>query len=196
MPVAGPEVNDLVANSLAGQAIDLRTGQEGAEVDTGARVVSFASGAPLDYTLLLGVPRAVPPPVIADSQLAGAEGWIWPDPATGRTGFERVYAVGDCTAIENLPRAGVFAEALGRVAGANVAADITGGQGARYNGSGYCFLEFNGRRAAALEGEFFAKPKPIMRMAEPNPETYARKEAFEAERLQSWLGLRPSSPTA
>jgi hypothetical protein len=57
-------------------------------------------------------------------------------------------------------------------------------------------LEFNGRLAAALEGEFFAKPKPIIRMAEPNPETYARKEAFEAERLQSWLGLRPSSPTA
>lgn len=57
-----------------------------------------------------------------------------------------------------------------------------------YDGAGYCFLEFDGRRAAALEGEFFAQPKPRLRMAEPDADTYARKEAFEAERLREWLG--------
>ena len=63
-----------------------------------------------------------------------------------------------------------------------------GGTATPYDGAGYCFSEFNGRRAAALEGQFFAKPKPILRMVEPDTETYARK-AFEAERLREWLGV-------
>jgi len=189
LPMAGREVERIVADGLAGQGIELRTGQEVAEIDTHAKVASFADGASLEYDLLLGVPPAVPPAVISDSPLAGEDGWVWPDPETGRTAFERVYAVGDCTSVENLPKAGVFAEALGRVAAANVAAEIDGAPGARYDGAGYCFLEFNGRRAAALQGEFFAKPKPKLWMAQPDTETFARKQAFEAERLQTWLGV-------
>ena len=189
LPMAGPDVDELVANGLAEQGIDLRTGLQLAEIDTRARIASFADGTILDYTVLFGIPRAVPPAVIAHSPLAGEDGWIWPDPETGRTAFDGVYAVGDCTAVENLPRAGVFAEGLGRAAGASVAAEIAGGGATPYDGTGYCFLEFNGRRAAALEGRFFAKPKPILRMAEPDIETYARKESFEAERLREWLGM-------
>ena len=196
LPMAGPAVDELVANGLAAQGIDLRTGLQLDDIDLQARVASFANGSTLDYTLLLGIPQAVPPTVIADSPLAGEDGWIWPDPKTGRTAFEGVYAVGDCTAVENLPRAGVFAEALGRAAGTSVAAEIDGGTTTPYDGAGYCFLEFNGRRAAALEGDFFAQPKPILRMAEPDTETYARKEAFEAERLHTWLGVNVSRPTA
>ena len=188
LPMAGPDVDELVANGLAGQGIDLRTGLQVSEIDTEARIASFADGTTLDYTLLLGIPRAVPPEVIAHSPLAGEDGWIWPDPETGRTAFDGVYAVGDCTAVENLPRAGVFAEGLGRAAGSNIATEIDGAGVTTYNGTGYCFLEFNGRRAAALEGKFFEKPKPILRMAEPDTETYARKEAFESDRLREWLG--------
>lgn len=196
LPMAGTAVNELVGSGLAGQGIDLRTGLQLDGIDTQARVASFADGSTLDYTLLLGIPQAVPPAVIADSPLAGEDGWIWPDPESGRTAFEGVYAVGDCTAVESLPRAGVFAEALGRAAGTSVAAEINGGTATPYDGAGYCFLEFNGRRAAALEGDFFAQPKPILRMAEPDTETYARKEAFEAERLQTWLGVNATGPTA
>ncbi len=188
LPMAGPDVDELVANGLAGQGIDLRTGLQVSEIDTRARIALLADGTTLDYTLLLGIPRAVPPAVIAQSPLAGEDGWIWPDPETGRTAFDGVYAVGDCTAVENLPRAGVFAEGLGRAAGSSVAAEIDGGGVTTYDGAGYCFLEFNGRRAAALEGKFFEKPKPVLRMAEPDTETYAQKEAFEAERLREWLG--------
>jgi len=192
LPMAGSDVEELVADGLAGQGIELRAGQEVAEIDTEANVVSFADGASLQYSLLLGVPPALPPAVLADSPLAGESGWVWPDPQTGRTAFDRVYCVGDCTSVENVPKAGVFAEALGRVAATNVAAEIDGGQEARYDGAGYCFLEFNGQRAAAVEGEFFAKPKPKLWMAAPDAETYARKHAFEAERLQAWLGANPS----
>ncbi|MDA8284454.1 MAG: FAD/NAD(P)-binding oxidoreductase [Actinomycetota bacterium] len=187
LPMAGPDVDQLVASGLAGQGIDLRTGLQTAKIDTDAKSASFADGTTLDYALLLGIPSAVPPTVIADSPLAGEDGWVWPDPGTGRTVFDGVYAVGDCTAVESLPRAGVFAEALGRAAATSIAAEIDGGTTTPYDGAGYCFLEFNGRRAAALEGEFFNKPKPILRMAEPDTDTYARKEAFEAERLHTWL---------
>ncbi|MHB1927843.1 MAG: FAD-dependent oxidoreductase [Acidimicrobiales bacterium] len=196
LPMAGPNVDELVANGLAGQGIDLRMGLQVDQIDTVTRSVSFADGTTLDYTLMLGIPRAVPPAVIAGSALAGEDGWIWPDPTTGRTAFEDVYAVGDCTAVENLPRAGVFAEALGRAAATSIAAEIGGGTTTAYDGTGYCFLEFNGRRAATLEGKFFTKPKPILRMAEPDTETYARKEAFEAERLHTWLGVDSSSTSA
>ncbi len=187
LPMAGPDVDELVANGLAEQGVDLRTGLQLAEIDTRARIASFADGTTLDYTLLLGIPRALPPAVIAQSPLAGEDGWIWPDPETGRTAFDGVYAVGDCTAVENLPRAGVFAEGLGRAAATSIAAEIDGGGVTPYDGTGYCFLEFNGQRAGALEGKFFAKPKPVLRMAAPDTETYARKEAFEAERLREWL---------
>lgn len=196
LPMAGPDVNKTVADGLVRRGIDLRTGLQVGEIDTTSRVASFADGSTLGYTLLFGIPRAVPPAVIADSPLAGEDGWIWPDPETGRTAFEGVYAVGDCTAVDNLPRAGVFAEALGRAAGTSIAAEIDGGTATAYDGTGYCFLEFDGRRAAALEGDFFAKPKPILRMAEPDTETYARKEAFEAARLRTWLRTDPSGTTA
>lgn len=196
LPIAGPGVDELVANALARRRIDLRTGVQVTEVDTESKALSFSDGPALDYNLLLAVPAAIPPAVVAHSALAGQDGWIWPDPHTGRTAFDGIYAVGDCTAVDNLPRAGVFAEALGRVAGANIAAEIAGGPGARYDGAGFCFLEFDGRRAAALEGDFFAKPKPIVRMAEPDAETYTRKETFEAERLQAWLAMSPPAATS
>lgn len=76
----------------------------------------------------------------------------------------------------------------------NAVADRLAGQGIDLRTGqqvSYCFLEFNGQRAAALEGEFFTKPKPKLWMAEPNAETYSRKQAFETERLQAWLGASP-----
>jgi len=188
LPVAGHEVSDMVARALAERGIELRTGHAVEAIDSEAQTVSFAGGAALDYTLALAVPQAAPPPVVAESPLAGEGGWIWPDRETARTSFDGVYAVGDCTAVEGLPKAGVFAEAMGTVAARNIVAEVTGADPARYDGSGYCFLEFPGRRASALVGNFFAEPTPEVQLAEPDAETYARKEDFEAERLREWLG--------
>ncbi len=69
-----------------------------------------------------------------------------------------------------------------------VAAQIEGGTGDRFDGTGYCFLEFPGQRASALEGRFFAEP-PEVRLAEPDAETFARKQVFETERLRDWLDV-------
>jgi sulfide:quinone oxidoreductase len=86
------------------------------------------------------------------------------------------------------PKAEVFAEAEALVAARNIAAEIDGGPGDHFDGTGYCFLEFPGQRASALEGHFFAEP-PEVRLAEPDTETFARKQAFETERLRDWLAV-------
>jgi sulfide:quinone oxidoreductase len=188
LPAAGAEVSQFVADTLEDQGIELRTEQSVQAIDVDTRKVSFADGGQLQYTLLLEVPQAVPPQVVADSALAGeGGGWIQPDRETLLTRFERVYAAGDCTASPP-PKAGVFAEAEARVAARNIASEIDGGPGDRFDGTGYCFLEFPGQRASALEGHFFAQP-PEVHLAEPDTETFVRKQAFETERLRDWLDV-------
>jgi sulfide:quinone oxidoreductase len=185
LPAAGSDISQFVADALEDRDIELCTEQSVQAID--ARTVSFTGGGRLEYALLLAVPQAVPPQVVADSPLAGEGGWIQPDRETLLTRFERVYAAGDCTASPP-PKAGIFAEAEARVAARNIAAEIDGGPGDRFDGTGYCFLEFPGQRASALEGHFFAQP-PDVRLAEPDTETFARKQAFETERLRDWLDV-------
>jgi sulfide:quinone oxidoreductase len=187
LPAAGPEISHFVAEALKDRNIELRTKQSVRAIDVDSRTVSFAADGRLEYSLLLAVPQAVPPQVIAHSPLAGEGGWIQPDRETLLTRFERVYAAGDCTASPP-PKAGIFAEAEARVAARNIAAEIDGGPGDRFDGKGYCFLEFPGQRASTLEGHFFAQP-PEVRLAEPDTETFARKQAFETERLRDWLDV-------
>jgi sulfide:quinone oxidoreductase len=187
LPAAGPEISHFVAEALKDRDIELRTEQSVQAIDVDSRTVSFAGDRQLEYALLLAVPQAVPPQVVVDSPLAGEGGWIQPDRETLHTRFERVYAAGDCTASPP-PKAGIFAEAGARVAARNIAAEIDGGPGDRFDGTGYCFLEFPGRRASTLEGHFFAQP-PEVRLAEPDAETFARKQAFETERLRDWLDV-------
>ena len=187
LPAAGPEISHFVAEALKDRDIELRTEQSVQAIDVDSRTVSFAGDRQLEYALLLAVPQAVPPQVVVDSPLAGEGGWIQPDRETLLTRFERVYAAGDCTASPP-PKAGIFAEAGARVAARNIAAEIDGGPGDRFDGTGYCFLEFPGRRASTLEGHFFAQP-PEVRLAEPDAETFARKKAFETERLRDWLDV-------
>jgi sulfide:quinone oxidoreductase len=188
LPAAGPEVSQFVADTLEDQGIELRTEQSVQAIDVDTRKVSFADGGQLQYTLLLEVPQAVPPQVVAASARGGGGGgWIQPDRETLLTRFERVYAAGDCTASPP-PKAGIFAEAEARVAARNIASEIDGGPGDRFDGTGYCFLEFPGQRASALEGHFFAQP-PEVHLAEPDTETFVRKQAFESERLRDWLDV-------
>jgi sulfide:quinone oxidoreductase len=187
LPAAGSDISQFVADALEDRDIELRTEQSVQAIDVGTRTVSFTDGGQLQYALLLAVPQAVPPQVVADSPLAGEGGWIQPDRETLLTRFEGVYAAGDCTASPP-PKAGIFAEAEARVAARNIAAEIDGGSGDRFDGTGYCFLEFPGQRASALEGHFFAQP-PEVRLAEPDTQTFVRKQAFETERLRDWLDV-------
>lgn len=192
LPIAGPQASGQVARQLAERDIALHTEHKASVVDPDKRTVSFANGEQLSFDALLAVPKHVVPAVIADSPLAGPDGWIEPDRHTMRTSFAGVYAVGDCTRIPldpgEVPKAGLFAEVEAKVAARNIAAEITGGTGASFDGKGYCFIEMGADRAAYINGDFFAQPKPNVVISEADEKTFRDKEAFERERLDGWFG--------
>lgn len=189
LPVAGTDASATMARELERYGIAFHPEREPASIAEGR--IAFTDGSSEDYDLLLGVPAHVAPPVLVDAGLTGKSGWIEPDRETLSTGFERVYAVGDCTHIPNakgaLPKAGVFAEKEGLIAAANIAADLGVGHGESLDGNGFCFLEFPGGRAATVEGDFLAEPEPLVRMSQPAEETFRAKERFVIERLERWL---------
>lgn len=190
LPVAGPDASRYLADRLTERDVTVLTKHAVAGVDGGS--VRFHGGARLDVDLLLAVPAAAPPPVLSASPLAGPSGWVEPDPRSFATAFAGVYAVGDCTqvptATAHLPKAGVFAEAGAKVAAANLAADLHGGQRAAYDGQGYCFLELPGRRVATVRGDFYARPRPQVSLSPADEEAFAGKQRWEQERLAAWLG--------
>lgn len=192
LPVAGPTASQAVADALAARDIALRTEHLVIGVDAAAGRVTFDTDEKVEAALLLGVPGSTPPQVVAASGLASDGGWIRPDPATLRTDADRVYAVGDCTTVPTataaLPKAGVFADAEGRVAARNAATDLGRGAPATFDGHGFCYLEFPGREVAVVEGDFFAEPAPDVTMTPPSRDAFERKLAFERDRLTEWFG--------
>ncbi len=192
LPVAGPDASRFVAAHLDERGVELRSEHTVAAVDHEHRTVRFAGGGELDFSVLLGVPASAPPPVLAASALAGGAGWVEVDRHTLRTGFERVYAVGDCTVVPTpggqLPKAGVFAAGEAVVAARNLVADLVGGEEARFDGHGFCFLELPDRKVAVVEGDFYADPRPDVAISDADSAQFERKQAFERERLERWLG--------
>lgn len=192
LPIAGPQASGQVAHHLQERDIRLHTEHKASAVDPDNKIVSFVNGHKLSFDVLLAVPKHVAPAVIADSPLAGPDGWIEPDRRTLRTAFDGVYAAGDCIRIAldhgEVPKAGLFAEAEATVAARNIAAEITGGTGASFDGKGYCFIEMGGDRAAYVNGDFFARPKPDVAISTADEKTFRDKEAFEQQRLDAWFG--------
>jgi sulfide:quinone oxidoreductase len=191
LPVAGPDASRYVAGFLAERDIELFAESKVDGVDGAARRVTFANGSTVDYRALFGVPAAAPPPVVVDSGLTAPSGWIEPDPLTMATGFDRVYAVGDCTWIATaqgaLPKAGVFAAGEAVIAARNIAADLLGTERARFDGHGYCYLEVPGEKVAFVEGDFYAEPRPDVQLTEADHEQFRAKQAYERERLSAWF---------
>jgi sulfide:quinone oxidoreductase len=191
LPVAGVDASRYVADHLDDHGVGLRSGVRVSGVDGERRVVMFADdGGEVGFDLLLGVPADTLPPVLVDAGLAGGSGWLEPDPASLRLGHDRVAAVGDCTRIPTataqLPHAGVFAAAQGRVAARNLVADLTGSPEQRFDGHGYCFLELPGQQVAFVEGDFYADP-PDVRLTPADHEQFLRKQAYERDHLAAWF---------
>lgn len=192
LPVAGPDASRYLAERLTERGVTVLTEHPVESIDHEAGSVLFGGEKVLEFGLMLGVPAAAPPAVVAASSVAGPSGWIQPDRQAFATSAERVYAVGDCTlvptATAQLPKAGVFAEAEGRIAAANLAADLHGGERATFDGHGFCFLELPGQRVATVRGNFYAEPKPDVQLTEPDEASFRAKQEWEQERLAAWLG--------
>ncbi len=192
MGVAGPEVSAAVRAMIQSRGIGYHPEQQVTAVEPGARVARFAGGNTIPYDLLIFTPPYRAPRVVRDSQLAGDGGWIAVDRNSLETRFPQVYAIGDVTSIplsmgKPLPKAGVFAHGQGTVVAANIAAAISGRRGdARFDGHGGCFVEAGAGRAGYGAGNFFAEPKPAVRLRGPGVGWHLAKVAYEKYFLRTW----------
>jgi sulfide:quinone oxidoreductase len=193
MPVAGPAVGQAVKTLVEGKGIGFHPQHKLAAVDPAGRELSFENGVRAGYDLLVVIPPHRCPPVVKDAGLAGETGWVPVDKATLATRHERVFALGDVTAIKlpvglMLPKAGVFAHAEAEVVAHNVAAEIGGGAGRRvFEGVGSCMLEMGHGVAAYAKGQFYAEPAPIMRFWGPSRFWHLGKIYVEQWWLRRWF---------
>jgi sulfide:quinone oxidoreductase len=187
LPVAGKVIGAQVAAMLADRGVGFAPERQLQSVDASAREAHFADGTER-YDLLVAVPPHRAPQLVADSPLAGPQGWVPVDAATLRAG-EHVHAIGDVTAIKlsngmMLPKAGVFAHAQAEVVADNLAAAARGRSGhASFDGHGACFLETGAGRAGFASGDFYATPNPAVRMRKPARRWHWGKLLFE----RRWL---------
>lgn len=190
LPILGQVGCDLIESRLADKGITFLPNHKATAVEEG-QVIFAGQGRPFD--LLLGVPPHRPPAVVRESGLVDSSGWVSVNPRTLETQYPSVYAIGDVVQItlvngKPLPKAGVFAEAMGETVADRIAAVFKGEQPeATFSGEGGCYLEVGGGRAMMVKGNFLAEPEPEVTLTEPSPEYLADKRAFESQRLQAWF---------
>lgn len=204
MPVAGPALGKAVQEMLARQGIVFHPQHKLATVDPAARELSFEGQGAFRYDLAVVIPPHRGPRLAREAGLANEAGWIPVDRATLQTTHERVYALGDVTAIPLpgrwkpevplvLPKAGVFAHAQAQIVARRIAAEITGaGPADTFGGSGYCMLEAGEDLAGFAFGDFFAAPAPQIELRQMGAMWHLGKVLFE----KWWLapqGLRRQS---
>lgn len=189
MGVAGPNVSAAVKQMLAAKGIPYHPEHQVKHVDPATKRLDFANGASADFDLLAYVPPHRAPRVVRESGLASEGGWISVDRHTLETRVPRVYAIGDVVSIplllgKPLPKAGVFAHGQALVVAKNIASAIAGRTGGeRFNGYGECFIEIGGGKAGFGAGDFYAEPKPLIKLRPPGRRWHLGKVLFE----KSWL---------
>ena len=189
MGVAGPDVSAAVKQLLAAKAIPYHPEHQVTAVDGTTKRLTFANGAVAQFDLLAYVPPHRAPAVMHRSGMVSETGWVSVDRHTLETRWPQVYAIGDVVAIplmlgKPLPKAGVFAHREGEVVAQNIARAITGsGAPARFNGHGECFIESGNGKAGFGGGDFYAEPKPLIRLRRPSWRWHLAKIWFE----KSWL---------
>ena len=191
MPLLGQVGCDIVESRLADSGITFLPSRKATAVEEG-QVVFANERRPFD--LLLGVPPHRPPAVVRESGLVGDSGWVTVNSRTLETQFPSIYAIGDVVQImmangKPLPKAGVFAEAMGETAADHIAATFAGQEPeAAFEGQGGCYLEVGGGQAMVVRGHFMAVPEPEIELSEASAQYLQEKRDFEERRLQSWFG--------
>jgi sulfide:quinone oxidoreductase len=183
-----PETSAALEAELAERGIDLVGGRRVASLDGDRGVAILDDGAELPYDLFLGVPRHRAPDVVIASGIT-EDGYVPVDPATLRTSFPGVYAVGD-VATAGVPKAGVFAEGAARIVAQALLAELGDADPpGRHLGRGTCYIEFGHGRVASVDIDFLSGPERTGTFNPPSPQLSAEKEAFGNIRRARWFGV-------
>ncbi|MFQ5860719.1 MAG: NAD(P)/FAD-dependent oxidoreductase, partial [Dehalococcoidia bacterium] len=193
MGVAGPEVSAGVRSLVEQRRIAFYPQHQVAEVDAPGRRLHFADGSQAPFDFLVYVAPHVAPRVVQEAGLTNETGWVPVDRHTLETHYPRVYAIGDVDIIPlsvglPLPKAGVFAHGQAEVVAHNIACAVTGrGKPRQFDGHGECFVEVGDGRAAFGRGNFYAEPRPAVKLYQPGRHWHAAKVLFERDWLRRWF---------
>ena len=194
MPVAGEEMGAAVKLMLDAKHIEFFPQVKVAEVDAGGREIVFEDGQRIAADLVVSVPPHRLPRFCSDSGLAEPGAWLSvDDPHLMTMDRERVWAIGDAVMIKlasglPLPKAGVFAHYQASAVAKSVAAQVTGkGEPGVFDGHGMCWIESGGPVAGYGSGNFYAEPKPDLKIGRPNRLNHINKVLFERWWLWRWF---------
>jgi sulfide:quinone oxidoreductase len=182
-----PETSTALEAEFGQRGIELIAGRRVAALEPERSVVVLDDERELPCDLFLGVPVHRAPDVVIASGIA-EDGYVPVDPATLRTRFDGVYAVGD-VATAGVPKAGVFAEGAGRVVAQALLAELAGGEEPqRHLGQGTCYIEFGEGRVASVDIDFLSGPERTGTFNPPSAALVAEKEEFGSSRRARWFG--------
>ena len=184
MPIAGPEVGNMVVSMLNEKGIGFHSNTKVSLIDGSSKQIVFENGSREKYDLLIAIPPHTTPKVIRESGgLADASEWISVDPKNMQTKYDRVYAIGDVAAVKlpsgmMLPKAATFAFGQAEIVASNIASSVLGTETRNWDGFGECFIETGSGNAAYGSGSFYSSPKPVINLQIPSKELRERKDVW------------------
>lgn len=198
MPVAGPVLGQAVRELLESEGITLHPGHVLTNVNPRTKSIAFQQTTAQPFDLVVAIPPHRAPALLWETGLVNAAGWVIANPQTLETSFERVFALGDVTAMPipgrwkpdvplMLPKAGVFAHVQAEVVAAHIVGDIEGRSAPdTFSGHGYCMLEAGEHMAGFASGNFFAEPAPSIQLPQTGHAWHLGKVL-----LEKWWLSRP-----
>jgi sulfide:quinone oxidoreductase len=182
-----PETSSALEEEFAKRGIAFIGCRRIGELDPARKVAKLDDGSELSFDLFLGVPKHRAPEVVIASGMT-EDGYIPVDPATLKTRFPGVYAVGD-VATAGVPKAGVFAEGAARVVAQTLISELRGGDPPeRHLGRGTCYIEFGEGRIGSVDIDFLSGPSKTGAFNAPSAALMAEKERFGSTRRARWFG--------
>jgi sulfide:quinone oxidoreductase len=181
-----PSTSQALLSAFAERGIQFLPKREVQSLDPGRKVVVLDDGSEMPYDLFLGIPAHCAPRVVAESGLT-EDGWIPASPENLKTRFPGVYAIGDVARV-GVPKVGVFAEGMARVAAASIIAEIENGpQPSPFQGVASCYIEFGAGRVGRVDMDFLSGPAPVGLFTEPSTALAAEKKHFGSSRRTRWF---------
>jgi sulfide:quinone oxidoreductase len=157
-------VSAMATPILAEKGIELHTFFNVDSIDPARKMVCSLEGEELPYDLLILVPPHKGAPVVINSGLAPAAGWLPTDRHTLQVGGRtNVFALGDATDLP-LSKAGSTAHFEAPVVAERIAALVQGrepdAKAGNYEGKVMCFFEIGDGKGTLLQFDYEHPPKP------------------------------------
>ncbi len=191
MPVAGPQLGELVKKTLESKGIKYHPLNKLTSIDKQNKQIHFEAHDSYNYDMLIVIPPHKGSPVLSKSGIANETGYVPVDRLTMKTWHDNIYALGDAAAIAipgkwkpdvnmMLPKAGVFAHAQAKIIANNIAVEITGnGNLQTFCGDGYCMLEAGEGVSGFAYGNFYGTPNPQVKLKKLGKIWHLGKVVFE-----------------